>query len=202
MTKTYDCQMAGVPKPDRRKHARGPVDPRVEHLFNGFENAIRNLEHHGREPYWGGYLRGMRQSLAALLRSLPAGDACRMCNGHGLVGYPTGHPAADSQPCPDCNGSGEVPFEVLRGPDVVDDGMRPCDGCAGTGGAPAIPVGFRVSHNPSWEALTDEANALSRWSVERNDAPYCGANRVRMWQGRTLDEAMGKALADLGMPVA
>lgn len=64
---------------------------------------------------------------------------------------------------------------------------------------PMIPLGFRVSHNPDWCALTDEVNAGSRWTVERNDAPYEGASRKRMWKGRTLADAMAAALADLGI---
>lgn len=70
MTKTYDCPRDGVPKLERRKHRRGPYDARVEHIYNGFENAIRNLEPQDREPYWGGWLKGMRKSFAELMRSL------------------------------------------------------------------------------------------------------------------------------------
>lgn len=68
MGPTYDCPNDGVPKPERRKFPRGPTDARVEHLFNGFENAIRNLSEPGREPYWGGCLRAMQGEFAELLR--------------------------------------------------------------------------------------------------------------------------------------
>lgn len=40
--------------------------------------------------------------LAALAHS----PKCLMCNGHGLVGYPTGHPNASNEDCPDCKGTG------------------------------------------------------------------------------------------------
>lgn len=70
---------------------------------------------------------------------------------------------------------------------------------SGPQAVPMIPLGFRVSHNPDWCALTDEVNAGSRWTVERNDAPYEGASRKRMWKGRTLADAMAAALADLGI---
>jgi hypothetical protein len=73
MSATYDCLNDGVPKPERRKFTRGPADKRVESLFNGFENAIRNLSPEGREPYWGGYLKGMRDAFATLLRDRDAG---------------------------------------------------------------------------------------------------------------------------------
>lgn len=300
MTTTYDCPNDSVPKPERRAHVRGPADHRVEHLFNGFENAIRNLSQKGREPYWGGWLRAMRAEFAALMRAkagacapvpdgwtfneariaddheagdgvwqvghlneddvfspivtvdtgnyfqpqdaepmarailarvtapaegpaepseaerlraaqaaavMPmigplldawegiygdvkgaikieapglarhlgainrameeAGDPCRMCNGQGMVGYPTGHPAADSQPCPDCKGSGEVPFEVYAGPEVIDDGLRNCDACAGTGGARTAPqdADRRKVEVYDFIARDLEAAGLSPWRV-------------------------------------
>lgn len=65
--KTYDCQIDGVPKTDRRKISRGTPDPKVELMFNGFENAINNAD-----TYWAGYLRAMRSGLAEILRDVQA----------------------------------------------------------------------------------------------------------------------------------
>ncbi|MDB5541463.1 MAG: hypothetical protein JWQ89_3190 [Devosia sp.] len=64
---------------------------------------------------------------------------------------------------------------------------------------PRIPLGFKVTHCPDWSAMTDEANAKYRWHVERIIAPFCGDDDVRVWQGPTLADAMGKALAALKM---
>lgn len=121
----------GMSKPDERDRLRAAQDaavmPMIGPLLDAYEGAKGQLCEE---------FDGLAKHLSAINRAMEeAGDPCRMCNGHGMVGYPTGHPAADSQPCPDCKGSGEVAFEVYAGPEVIDDGMRNCDACNGTGSA-------------------------------------------------------------------
>jgi hypothetical protein len=62
---TYDCPIDGVPKPERRKRARGAPNEKVEQLFNGFSNLIGNLKKS--DPYLHGYAFAMREALGELL---------------------------------------------------------------------------------------------------------------------------------------
>jgi hypothetical protein len=67
----YDCQVAGEPRPERRRHKRPEQrDELAEQLFNGFENVIANVGK--RDAYWHGYVSAMRGHLADMLRTLSA----------------------------------------------------------------------------------------------------------------------------------
>lgn len=45
-----------------------------------------------------------------------------------------------------------------------------------------------------WSALTDEANAESAWSVERQTRPFCNKKNERIWVGRTAIDALRNAV--------
>jgi hypothetical protein len=66
---TYDCPIDGVPKPERRKLARGAPNEKVEQLFSGFRNLIGNLKES--DPYLHGYAFAMRKALGELLATPP-----------------------------------------------------------------------------------------------------------------------------------
>lgn len=53
-------------------------------------------------------------------------------------------------------------------------------------------------HLPS-SYLTDEANEESKWSVRRQESPYCDRNGNRQWEGRTAFDAIVKAKMALGV---
>ena len=55
----------GDEKPERRKRSRNGEDPRVGHLFNGFDNVIENAD-----DYTKGYVRAMRKEFAELIAAL------------------------------------------------------------------------------------------------------------------------------------
>lgn len=55
----------GYPKPDRRCRNREDDDPRIAHLFNGFDNVIANAE-----GYTKGYVQAMRLEFGQLIASL------------------------------------------------------------------------------------------------------------------------------------
>lgn len=93
--------------------------------------------------------------------------------------------------CGACDGSGEVPYKVYEGPEVVDDGMRNCDACNGTGegAAPApewvsvddrmppdrqfvlvkCPSGYTTTPFVYTTARHDEAYRPGRWIDHAND---------------------------------
>lgn len=58
--------------------------------------------------------------------------------------------------------------------------------------------GWKITRHQAWSSLTDEANALFAWSVERTEAPYCDGNGYRRWVGPTAVAALraGKAAID------
>ena len=56
---------AGEEKRDRRRKDRADDDPRIEHMFNGFDNVIANAG-----GYTAGYMRAMRQEFGQLIASL------------------------------------------------------------------------------------------------------------------------------------
>ena len=56
---------AGEEKRDRRRKDRDNDDPRIDHLFNGFDNMIENAD-----DYSAGYLRAMRQEFGQLIAAL------------------------------------------------------------------------------------------------------------------------------------
>jgi hypothetical protein len=55
----------GNEKRDRRRRDRTNDDPRIDHLFEGFDNVIQNSG-----PYTAGYLKAMRQEFGQLISSL------------------------------------------------------------------------------------------------------------------------------------
>ena len=62
---------AGEEKRDRRRKDRDDDDPRIDHLFSGFDSRIESAKANGDE-YSAGYLKAMRlefgQLIAALVR--------------------------------------------------------------------------------------------------------------------------------------
>jgi hypothetical protein len=56
---------AGEEKRDRRRKDRDNDDPRIDHLFNGFDNMIQNAD-----EYSAGYLKAMRLEFGQLIASL------------------------------------------------------------------------------------------------------------------------------------
>lgn len=56
---------AGEEKRDRRRKDRDDDDPRIDHLFNGFDNMIQNAD-----EYSAGYLKAMRQEFGQLIAAL------------------------------------------------------------------------------------------------------------------------------------
>lgn len=55
----------GVEKRDRRRKDRSEDDPRIDHLFHGFDNMIANAD-----EYDAGYLKAMRMEFGQLIASL------------------------------------------------------------------------------------------------------------------------------------
>lgn len=55
----------GVEKRDRRRKDRSEDDPRIDHLFYGFDNMIANAD-----EYEAGYLKAMRLEFGQLISSL------------------------------------------------------------------------------------------------------------------------------------
>lgn len=55
----------GNDKRDRRRKDRADDDPRIDHLFNGFDNMIANADEYG-----AGYLKAMRLEFGQLIASL------------------------------------------------------------------------------------------------------------------------------------
>lgn len=62
-----------------------------------------------------------------------------------------------------------------------------------------VPQGWNVYHPEPWEALTEEAQRDNRIRVERNAAPFCGPDGVRIWSAQTLDQALAKACNAIGI---
>lgn len=56
---------AGQEKRDRRRRNREDDDPRIGHLFEGFDNMIQNAD-----EYSAGYLGAMRQEFGQLITDL------------------------------------------------------------------------------------------------------------------------------------
>ncbi len=55
----------GEEKRERRRKDRADDDPRIDHLFNGFDNLIANAD-----EYDAGYLKPMRLEFGQLIASL------------------------------------------------------------------------------------------------------------------------------------
>lgn len=55
----------GEEKRERRRKDRSDDDPRIDHLFNGFDNMIQNAD-----EYDAGYLKAMRLEFGQLIGSL------------------------------------------------------------------------------------------------------------------------------------
>jgi hypothetical protein len=60
---------AGEEKRDRRRKDRDNDDPRIEHLFSGFDSRIESAKMNGDE-YAAGYMKAMRQEFGQLIASL------------------------------------------------------------------------------------------------------------------------------------
>jgi hypothetical protein len=60
---------AGEEKRDRRRKDRGNDDPRIDHLFSGFDSRIESARLDG-DDYAVGYLKAMRQEFGQLIASL------------------------------------------------------------------------------------------------------------------------------------
>lgn len=58
---------------------------------------------------------------------------------------------------------------------------------------------WQICRNLPSTYLTDEANDESKWSVRRQEAPFCDRNGTRQWEGRTAFDALLKARMDLGV---
>lgn len=67
-TKTY-VDDNGEVRRDRRRKDRADEDPRIEHLFNGFDSCIDTAKANG-DLYRAGYLKAMRQEFGELIASL------------------------------------------------------------------------------------------------------------------------------------
>lgn len=83
----YLCMDDGVFKRDRREYERGAHDEEIERLFNGFENAIGNAK----DKYNEGYLKGMRNSFAEIVRTKLASiahDVAMLKAGRAMVANP------------------------------------------------------------------------------------------------------------------
>lgn len=136
------------------------------------------------------------------------------CHGCGHRGIDDGDDAAEA--CSDCNWRGPCPDEdVCPGCGREGTMVSACPKCGDryyikaeadiviptAAQAPAveqlIPQGFRVEHCAPSGALTDEANARTKWVVERTEAPYTGRDRLRKWTGPTLADAMRAARESL-----
>ena len=55
----------GIEKRDRRRKDRADDDPRIDHLFYGFDNMIANAD-----EYSAGYMKAMRLEFGQLISSL------------------------------------------------------------------------------------------------------------------------------------
>jgi hypothetical protein len=55
----------GIARKERRRKSRDAEDPRIGHLFNGFDNVIHNAD-----DYTKGYVKAMRAEFAELIHSL------------------------------------------------------------------------------------------------------------------------------------
>jgi hypothetical protein len=55
----------GIELRERRRKDRANDDPRIDHLFNGFDNMIANADEYGK-----GYLKAMRLVFGQLIASL------------------------------------------------------------------------------------------------------------------------------------
>ena len=55
----------GIELRERRRKDRDNDDPRIDHLFNGFDNMIQNAD-----EYSTGYLKAMRLEFGQLIASL------------------------------------------------------------------------------------------------------------------------------------
>lgn len=53
----------------RRRKDREREDPRIDHLFNGFDNLIASAQEAG-DGYQAGYVKAMRQEFSQLVASL------------------------------------------------------------------------------------------------------------------------------------
>ncbi len=60
---------AGEEQPDRRRKDREDDDPRIDHLFNGFDNLIATARLNS-DDYSAGYLTAMRQEFGQLIAAL------------------------------------------------------------------------------------------------------------------------------------
>jgi hypothetical protein len=60
---------AGEEKRDRRRKDRSKDDPRIDHLFSGFDSCIESAKMNG-DLYRSGYLKAMRQEFGQLIASL------------------------------------------------------------------------------------------------------------------------------------
>ena len=69
MPRTYIAEDGSGEKPDRRRKDREGDDPRIEHLFSGFDSRIETARVNG-DDYSVGYLRAMRQEFGQLIATL------------------------------------------------------------------------------------------------------------------------------------
>ena len=59
----------GEEKRDRRRKDRENDDPRIDHLFNGFDNLITTAQENG-DQYQKGYMMAMRLEFGQLIAAL------------------------------------------------------------------------------------------------------------------------------------
>jgi hypothetical protein len=91
---------AGEEKRDRRRKDRDNDDPRIAHLFNGFDNMIQNAD-----DYSAGYLRAMRQEFGQLIAALEKPEQATV-----KESLPTGEPPKfEAVPYPEVQ---PYPFEM------------------------------------------------------------------------------------------
>jgi len=62
--KTY-ADDNGIELLERRRKGREDDDARIAHLFEGFDNVIRNAD-----AYWAGYTKAMRKEFGELVANL------------------------------------------------------------------------------------------------------------------------------------
>ncbi len=60
---------AGEIKRERRRKDRDNDDPRISHLFSGFDSCIESAQMNG-DLYRSGYIKAMRQEFGQLIASL------------------------------------------------------------------------------------------------------------------------------------
>ncbi|HET8687507.1 MAG TPA: hypothetical protein VFM18_12705 [Methanosarcina sp.] len=58
---------------------------------------------------------------------------------------------------------------------------------------------WQICRNLPSTYLTDEANDESKWSIRRQEAPFCDKKGKRQWEGRTAFDALLNAKMDLGL---